>query len=74
MTDFQLSTPVAFITFNRPNTTARVFEAIREAEPSQPCVSHLIAHAARLYRNASSPLLNVAQSARPLASMIARSR
>jgi hypothetical protein len=32
---FQLSTPVAFIIFNRPDTTARVFEAIRRAEPPQ---------------------------------------
>jgi hypothetical protein len=28
-----LSTPVAFIIFNRPNTTERVFEAIRKAKP-----------------------------------------
>jgi hypothetical protein len=28
-----LSTPVAFIIFNRPDTTARVFEAIRQAKP-----------------------------------------
>jgi hypothetical protein len=33
MRDFQLSTPVAFLIFNRPDTTARVFEAIRQAEP-----------------------------------------
>lgn len=33
MSDFQLTTPVAFIIFNRPDTTARVFEAIRQAEP-----------------------------------------
>jgi hypothetical protein len=30
-----LSTPVAFIIFNRPDTTARVFEAIRQAKPPQ---------------------------------------
>ncbi len=29
----QLTTPVAFIIFNRPDTTARVFEAIRQAKP-----------------------------------------
>ena len=29
MNDFQLTTPVAFLIFNRPDTTARVFEAIR---------------------------------------------
>jgi hypothetical protein len=33
MTDFHLSTPVAFIIFNRPDTTVRVFEAIRQAQP-----------------------------------------
>jgi hypothetical protein len=30
-----LSTPVVFIIFNRPDTTARVFEAIRQAEPAK---------------------------------------
>jgi len=30
---FQLDTPVLFIIFNRPDTTARVFEAIRAAKP-----------------------------------------
>jgi hypothetical protein len=30
-----LSTPVAFIIFNRPDTTARVFEAIRQAKPQK---------------------------------------
>ena len=35
MKGFQLSTPVAFIIFNRPDMTARVFEAIRQAEPPQ---------------------------------------
>jgi hypothetical protein len=33
MADFQLTTPVAFLIFNRPDTTARVFEAIRQAKP-----------------------------------------
>ncbi|GBL12549.1 hypothetical protein MSj_04069 [Microcystis aeruginosa Sj] len=33
MSDFQLTTPVAFLIFNRPDTTARVFEAIRQAKP-----------------------------------------
>jgi hypothetical protein len=28
-----MKTPVAFIVFNRPDTTARVFEAIRQAKP-----------------------------------------
>jgi hypothetical protein len=35
MTSWQLKTPVAFIIFNRPDTTAKVFEAIREAKPSK---------------------------------------
>jgi hypothetical protein len=30
-----LSTPVAFIIFNRPDTTHRVFQAIRQAQPQQ---------------------------------------
>lgn len=29
MADFQLTTPVALLIFNRPDTTARIFEAIR---------------------------------------------
>lgn len=33
MSEWQLSTPVAFFVFNRPATTARVFEAIRSAAP-----------------------------------------
>ncbi|MFM6218771.1 MAG: glycosyltransferase family 2 protein, partial [Dolichospermum sp.] len=28
-----MKTPVAFIIFNRPDTTKRVFEAIRQAKP-----------------------------------------
>lgn len=31
----KLSTPVAFIVFNRPDLTARVFETIRQAKPSK---------------------------------------
>ena len=30
-----METPVAFIIFNRPDTTAKVFEAIRQAKPSK---------------------------------------
>lgn len=30
-----LKTPIAFIIFNRPDTTAKVFEAIRQAKPSE---------------------------------------
>lgn len=34
MNDWKLTTPVAMIVFNRPHTTAKVFEAIRQAKPS----------------------------------------
>lgn len=33
MSDWQLKTPVAFIIFKRPDTTKKVFEAIRRAKP-----------------------------------------
>lgn len=33
MSDWQLNTPVAFIIFNRPDTTARVFAEIAKAKP-----------------------------------------
>lgn len=33
MSDFKLTTPVAFIIFNRPDTTERVFAAIAKAKP-----------------------------------------
>lgn len=32
---FQLTTPVAFLIFNRPNTTQQVFNTIRQAKPQQ---------------------------------------
>lgn len=35
MADFQLKTAVVFIIFNRPDTTARVFEIIRQVKPSK---------------------------------------
>ncbi len=35
MDDFQLKTPVAFLVFNRPDTTQRVFEEIRRARPQK---------------------------------------
>jgi len=35
MHDFRLTTPVTLIVFNRPDTTARVFDAIRQAKPPQ---------------------------------------
>lgn len=33
MAEFELSTPIAFIIFNRPDTTARVFSEIAKAKP-----------------------------------------
>ena len=33
MSDFRLNKPVAFMVFNRPETTLRVFEEIRRARP-----------------------------------------
>ncbi len=38
-TDRPLTTPVLFLIFNRPDTTQRVFDAIRESKPSQLFVS-----------------------------------
>lgn len=35
MTDWQLKTPIAFFIFNRPDTTARVYETIRRVRPRQ---------------------------------------
>ena len=35
ISNFNLITPVAFVIFNRPNTTKRVFEEIRKARPSK---------------------------------------
>ncbi|MGK7922825.1 MAG: methyltransferase domain-containing protein, partial [Trichodesmium sp.] len=35
MTEFQLTTPVVLIIFNRPDTTAKVFEVIRQVKPPQ---------------------------------------
>ncbi len=35
MTDFHLATPVAFLIFNRPDTTERVFAEIAKARPPQ---------------------------------------
>ncbi|MBD2305817.1 glycosyltransferase family 2 protein [Chroococcidiopsis sp. FACHB-1243] len=35
MSNWQLKTPVVFIIFNRPDTTAKVFEAIRQVKPPQ---------------------------------------
>ena len=44
MNDFQLTTPVAFIIFNRPDTTQQVFDQIRMAKPSK---LYIISDAAR---------------------------
>lgn len=35
MADWQVKTPIAFIIFNRPDTTEKVFEAIRKAQPTK---------------------------------------
>jgi hypothetical protein len=35
MSNFQLKTPIVLIIFRRPDTTKKVFEAIRQAKPSQ---------------------------------------
>lgn len=35
MEQFQLKTPVAFMVFNRPDTTEKVFEAIRKVKPAK---------------------------------------
>ena len=35
MNNYQLKTPVVFLTFNRPDTTKKVFELIRQVKPSQ---------------------------------------
>ena len=43
--EWQLTTPVVFIIFNRPDTTAKVFEAIRQAKPPKLLV---IADGARI--------------------------
>lgn len=43
--NWQLTTPVAFLIFNRPDTTSRVFEAIRQAKPPKLLV---VADGARL--------------------------
>jgi len=47
MSDWQLKTPVAFIIFKRPDTTEKVFEAIRQAKPRKLFV---IADGARVDR------------------------
>jgi hypothetical protein len=47
MSDWQLKTPVVFIIFKRPDTTEKVFEAIRQAKPRKLFV---IADGARVDR------------------------
>lgn len=47
MPDFQLTTPVAFIIFNRPDTTVRVFAEIAKAKPPKLLV---VGDGARPYR------------------------
>ena len=36
MDDFQLKAPVRFLIFNRPDLTARIFQAILQAKTSKP--------------------------------------
>lgn len=48
MTDFKLTTPVAFIIFNRPDTTERVFAEIAKAKPQKLLV---VGDGARANRN-----------------------
>jgi hypothetical protein len=48
MNDFKLTTPVAFIVFNRPDTTARVFAEIARARPPKLLVVGDGARAGRL--------------------------
>ena len=47
MSDWQLTTPVAFLIFNRPETTERVFQAIARARPPK---LYVIADGARVGR------------------------
>jgi hypothetical protein len=47
MSDFKLTTPVAFIIFNRPDTTERVFAEIAKAKPTKLLV---IADGARTHK------------------------
>ncbi len=35
MSDWQLKTPVAFIIFNRPDTTRRILEQIAKTKPTK---------------------------------------
>ena len=38
MSEKKLTTPIAFVIFNRPETTERVFVAIRKAQPTKMLV------------------------------------
>ncbi len=53
MAEHRLNTPVAFLIFNRPDTTAMVFEAIRQARPPQLLV---VADGPRANRPEEEPL------------------
>ena len=59
MNDWKLTTPVAFIIFNRPDTTRRVFEAIRRA---QPPVLFVISDGPRRHRPQEKRLCEQARS------------
>ncbi|PHV62799.1 glycosyltransferase [Cyanobacterium aponinum] len=51
--NWQLTTPVAFVIFNRPDTTQKVFNAIREAKPPKLLV---IADGARIDKEGEAEL------------------
>jgi predicted O-methyltransferase YrrM len=51
--NWQLNTPVAFLIFNRPNTTQRVFNAIRDARPPKLLV---VADGARIDKEGEAEL------------------
>jgi len=59
MTGWQLTTPVAFIIFNRPDTTAQVFAEIAKAKPPQLLV---IADGPRSDRSGEAALCAAARS------------
>jgi len=58
MATLQLRTPVAFMIFNRPETTARVFEAIRQARPPKLLI---VADGPRLDRRGEAELCEKAR-------------
>ena len=59
MSEFQLKTPVAFIIFNRPDTTERVFAEIAKAKPPKLLV---VADGARLNRPGEAEKVTAARA------------